>query len=67
MEVGQEAIDEAEAIARRDEQARLSVKGSEQAVIACRAFQQPERGGADRHDLPSPRLDLVQGVAPCRR
>ena len=50
------AIDEAEAVAGRDEEIGGAEEGRELAVGAGRAFQQPQRGGADRDDrsLPAP-------------
>src|SRR5262245_10032174 len=63
MEVGQEAIDEAEAIAWGDEEAGLAVEGPEPSVLAGRTFQKPERGRADGDDLPSPALHPIQRVS----
>src|SRR5262245_2395624 len=60
MEIGQETIGDAEAIARGDEEARLTGKLREIAVIASHAFQKPQGSRADGDDLSSPRLHLVQ-------
>ena len=50
VEIGQHGVDGAEAVARRDEQRRLAAIGRERAVLGGRAFDQPQRGRADRDD-----------------
>ena len=64
MEVGQEAIDEAEAIARGDEEAGLAVEGPEPSSLTSRrALQKPERGRADGDDLPAPAFTSFKASA----
>ena len=50
MKIGQQDIDSAKPIARRDEDRGVAAERLDGAVLARRAFQQPQRGGADRDD-----------------
>src|SRR4029078_7338157 len=67
MEIGQETIGDAEAIARGDEEARLTGKRRELAVIGSRALQKPQGSRAADDDLSSPRLYLVRSFRCLRR
>ena len=74
MEIGQQDIDRAEAVARRDEDRGLAGKRRDRAVLGRGAFQQPQRGGADRDDAAagaraalSARGGLGGDAAPFRR
>ena len=60
MEIGQQDIDRAKAIARRDEDRGLARKRLDGAVLGRSAFEQPQRGGADRDDTAAPGAGRVQ-------
>ena len=50
MEIGQEQVDGAKAVAREDEEARLAVKFADGAILGGGAFEQAQAGRADRND-----------------
>ncbi len=58
MEIGQQHVDGAKTIARRDEDRRLALEGAKLAVFAGGAFKQARRRGADRDDAPAARARL---------
>ena len=53
VEVGQQQIHHLEGKARRDEDARLVCKSVKPPVLARRAFERAQRGGADRYNAPA--------------
>ena len=61
MEIGQEDIDRAKAIAGRDEDRGLALERRDRAVFGGSTFQEPQRGGADRDDASAARARRVQG------
>ena len=61
MEIGEENIDRAKAIARRDEDRGFVRKRLDGAVVGRGTFQQPQRGSADRDDTAAAGAGRVQG------
>ena len=53
MEIGQHQVDRAEFVAGRDEDRGFAGEGPQFAILAGGAFQQPQRGRADRDDPPA--------------
>ena len=60
MEIGQQRVDGAEAIAGGDEDRRLAFEGAKRAVLAGGAFEQPRRGRADGDDAAAARARRVE-------
>ena len=60
MEIGQQRVDGAEAIAGRDEDRRLAFEGAKLAVLAGGAFEQPRRSRADGDDAAAARPRRVE-------
>ena len=50
VEIGHHHVDGAKAIAGGDEQRGLSREWIKDSILGARAFEQPQRGGADRDD-----------------
>ena len=55
VEIGHQHVDRPEAIAGRDEDVGRAGPGRELAVVVGRAFEQPQRGRADRDDAAAAR------------
>src|SRR5262249_43453021 len=65
MKICQHRVDGGEAIPGRDEKSSLAGKRSERAVIACGAFEKPQRGRADGDDPPAGpprRVQICRGL-----
>ena len=66
MKIGQQNIDRAKAITRRNEDRGFAAERLDRAVLGGSTFQQPQRGGADRDDaatLRARRIERVGGFA----
>ena len=62
VEIGHQAVDRAELVARRDEDVGVALERADDAVCAGRAFQQAEAGGADGDDPAAGGAGAVQAV-----
>ena len=60
MEIGDERVDRAEAVAGRDEDRGLALEGPDGAALVGRAFDQARRSRADRDDPPAARARGVE-------
>jgi len=67
VEVGEQQVDGAKAVARQDVDAGLAGEGLNRAVGGGRSFEQAERRGADRDDAPAGRAGGVDGPGRCLR
>ena len=63
MEIGHQQVDGAEAVAGRDEDRGLAGERPKRAVLAGRAFEQPQRRRADRDDAPAARRAALSAAA----
>ena len=63
MEVGDQAVDRLEAVAGRDEDRRVALERLDRAVLAGRAFEQAQRGRADRDQPPARRARALSRSA----
>jgi hypothetical protein len=63
MKIGEQPVDEAKAIARRDEEPVSRENGRSVPSSSASALKQTERGGADATILPRSRLDRIRADA----
>ena len=67
MEVGYQSIDDLEAIARRDENRRLTSADLRNALMTGGRFERTQAGGAHRHHAPAARAGAGNRVGGRRR